>query len=96
MSLNDLLGTDDAPWMSDPNRNCDIRYAISNKPDDVQEFADNWFPTDGNERRAKRLCAGCPQVNACLMFAMGRPELDGVWGQTTTAERAMLRRDGVA
>jgi WhiB family redox-sensing transcriptional regulator len=46
-------------------------------------------PTD--QEQAKTLCAACPLRTACLDWALDRSEI-GVWGGTTTRERAALRR----
>jgi WhiB family transcriptional regulator, redox-sensing transcriptional regulator len=43
-------------------------------------------------RMALRICAGCPVRRECLDFAMRSPELDGIWGGTTPAERLKARR----
>jgi WhiB family redox-sensing transcriptional regulator len=40
---------------------------------------------------ARRICATCPVSGACLAEALGRAEIDGVWGGTTTAERRTMR-----
>lgn len=56
-----------------------------------------WMP-DGAaaETASTRSCRGCPVINDCLNYALQHPELEGVWGGTTTAQRADLRRQGVA
>ncbi|MFF9898470.1 WhiB family transcriptional regulator [Streptomyces longispororuber] len=41
---------------------------------------------------AKRVCAVCPVRAACLAYALGQPELAGVWGGLTPLERGQLRR----
>jgi len=46
--------------------------------------------------RAKDICAGCVVRTPCLEFALGRPELLGVWAATTPTERVAMRRAGVA
>lgn len=40
---------------------------------------------------AKRICAGCPVKAQCLAEALANDE-QGVWGETTEAERHNLRR----
>jgi len=53
-----------------------------------------WFPRIGQTpAAAKRICGGCPVLPDCLSFAMGDPELKGVWGATSEQERRQLRRD---
>ena len=37
---------------------------------------------------AKAICAGCPVRNDCLAFALRTGQVDGIWGGTTTHERA--------
>lgn len=58
-------------------------------------------PLGGNAaaatRRAKQLCAGCRFLAPCFQYAMtaqGTPGrfVEGVWGGTTSGERAALRR----
>jgi WhiB family redox-sensing transcriptional regulator len=41
---------------------------------------------------AKAICKPCPAQNACLIFALKNPEIQGVWGGTTEGERAALRK----
>jgi excisionase family DNA binding protein len=56
-----------------------------------------WFGGDHRETvLAKGLCAGCAVQVPCLEFALGRPELLGVWATTTPNERAAMRRAGGA
>ena len=43
------------------------------------------------QHRAKRICRHCPVKNECLEHALTWPELDGVWGETTPAERISMR-----
>ncbi|MDQ1448052.1 MAG: hypothetical protein QOC79_1023 [Actinomycetota bacterium] len=56
-----------------------------------------WFGGDQRETTlAKGLCAGCVVQLPCLEFALGRPELLGVWAATTPGERVAMRRAGGA
>jgi hypothetical protein len=41
--------------------------------------------------RAKAICADCPVRSACFEFGIATRQ-EGIWGGTTTAERAVLRR----
>lgn len=41
---------------------------------------------------AKRVCAGCPVVEACLEHALRTREPFGVWGGKTEEERQAMRR----
>lgn len=75
------LGTQ--PWMTDPRRNCADT-----------DYPDAWF----DERLATSLCGGCPLQLKCLTYALdfidpvtGR-RVEGVWGGTTTEQRAEARR----
>lgn len=44
------------------------------------------------ERKAKLVCSGCPARNACLDYAISRPEKYGTWGSLNEDERAAERR----
>ena len=41
---------------------------------------------------AKKICARCPVLRACLMFAMAAGQEYGIWGGLTEDERRQLRR----
>ena len=41
---------------------------------------------------ARAVCARCPVREACLEFALADERLVGIWGGTSTRERAQLRR----
>lgn len=47
---------------------------------------------DSRERRAKRVCARCPVIEACRRYALAVQEPYGVWGGLTVAERAAILR----
>lgn len=51
------------------------------------------FPSDGvGVVRAQQVCGSCPVRDACLAYALAKPEDHGVWGGTSERERrAMLR-----
>ncbi len=52
-----------------------------------------FFPEVGKgARRAREICATCSVRTECLTAALNDPELRGVWGGTTEAERARMRR----
>jgi hypothetical protein len=82
MSLADMFGADTTPWAS---RGKCVGAA---NPDD-------WFPVSEAKALAvvNALCEGCPAKTACLAYALERPELEGIWGGTTDAQRAQLRGD---
>lgn len=44
-----------------------------------------------NEARAKQFCDDCAVISECLKHALSWPELYGVWGGTTPAERITIR-----
>jgi WhiB family redox-sensing transcriptional regulator len=56
-------------------------------------FSDDWFPIGSEETSdyARRQCSGCPVSLECLELALRRGG-GGVWGGTTTDERASIRR----
>jgi WhiB family redox-sensing transcriptional regulator len=52
-----------------------------------------FFPAPGEDSSpAIELCARCLVRRACFNYAMAHPELYGVWGGTSSEERALLRR----
>jgi excisionase family DNA binding protein len=65
-----------------------------------REHPTDWWFNGGHRETmlAKGICEGCPVRVECLEFALGRPELIGVWAATTPTERASMRRagDGIA
>lgn len=46
--------------------------------------------------QARAICENCPVREECLQMALAEPNLYGVWGGTTQAERRRLRRRRVA
>lgn len=51
-----------------------------------------FFSKSSTERKyAKGLCAQCPIRTACAQHALDNPELRGVWGGTTAADRRGFR-----
>ncbi len=51
-----------------------------------------WQPEPGSSSEAaKRICARCPEIEACLAFALDHPQV-GLWGGTTAHERGQIRR----
>ena len=54
-----------------------------------------FFPKPRHHRdaaEAKAICAACPVIGDCLAYALGQPNLYGIWGGTTADERQGLRR----
>jgi hypothetical protein len=51
-----------------------------------------FFSKSSKEREhAKALCTSCPIRTACAQYALDNPELRGVWGGTTAADRRQFR-----
>ena len=42
--------------------------------------------------RAKAVCAACPEVEACLSWALATNQDAGIWGGKTEDERRTIRR----
>jgi WhiB family redox-sensing transcriptional regulator len=54
---------------------------------------DLFFPAPGEDTSAAiELCDRCLVRRSCFNYAMANPELYGVWGGTSSEERALLRR----
>lgn len=53
-----------------------------------------FHPDQGSHgsRAAKKVCAKCPVLQSCRDYALARPELTGIWGGLTDAERKTIRR----
>lgn len=45
-----------------------------------------------NYAQKRAICGGCPVRPECLEEALADPELIGIWGGTTSAERHQMRR----
>lgn len=58
---------------------------------------DAWFPGVGprtwNTHAVIRVCRRCPVADACLRYAIERPDLQGIWGGTTHRERKSARKE---
>lgn len=89
MTLNDLLGNDDAPWMDAPGKPCDPPI---NAAEFIRQHSDDWFEGRHSDEYARDLCAGCPVVADCFAYAMARPELEGIFGGTTDVARRRARK----
>lgn len=52
-----------------------------------------FFPPDhmALPLEAARVCWSCPVKTTCLTYAYEHPELQGVWGATTTRQRNAMR-----
>lgn len=57
---------------------------------------DMFPPTEPDQERAARVCAGCPVADRCLEYAIENRLDDGVWGGTTEKQRRKLRRKRAA
>jgi WhiB family redox-sensing transcriptional regulator len=55
---------------------------------------DSWFPVQGRRPDdARAVCGRCPVLEECRRWALDQgPELQGVWGGLTEADRRQLRR----
>jgi len=70
----------------------------------AETFPDMFFPDEPRdgmmvvrvtyeyENSAKKVCAECPYRAECLLLAMKDPELAGIWGGLTEAERFSLAK----
>jgi hypothetical protein len=45
---------------------------------------------------ARAVCEPCPERRECLAYALGAPELVGIWAATDERERRGMRRASVA
>ena len=51
-----------------------------------------FFPSRGEESsRAKETCAGCPVLDTCREYALGKGERHGIWGGMSERERRRVR-----
>ncbi len=51
-----------------------------------------FFPaTDQRVRAAVAVCRLCPVQAPCLAYALADPELVGIWAETTSEEREVMR-----
>lgn len=57
-----------------------------------------WFPAKGEPTGpAKTVCGTCPVRQHCLDWALAQgPDLAGIWGATSPADRAVIRRHAAA
>jgi WhiB family redox-sensing transcriptional regulator len=52
-----------------------------------------FHPERGEDNaKAKAVCASCPSVQPCAIYAISAPDLKGVWGGLTEEERTAARR----
>ena len=49
-----------------------------------------------NLERARAICGGCPVRADCYSYAIGDPDLEGMWAGFTSKERREIRRQRVA
>ncbi|HEY5012157.1 MAG TPA: WhiB family transcriptional regulator [Acidimicrobiia bacterium] len=61
-----------------------------------QEYpAVSWFPTRGDSGAAARaVCRRCMVQVECVAFALANPDLHGIWGATSLADRDKARTAG--
>lgn len=43
-------------------------------------------------RQAKAVCKNCELIKPCFQYALDRPEIVGIWGGTSSADRWEIRR----
>lgn len=79
--------------MSTPGRPC---ASPIDDPIHIRDHADTFYPRDRYYDQAKKQCAGCPVLTACLQYALDNREEHGVWGGTSPQDRARLMRGDVA
>src|SRR5687768_12531727 len=56
------------------------------------ENPDDWFDKYDSNRRAEKLCQGCPVIMECLEYALENDERFGIWGGLTARSRRRLAR----
>ena len=75
-----------------------------------QDVSETYSPITGrwtvnsryyNVEGAKSVCGGCPQIKACLEYALSDIYIQGIWGGTTEHQRrdmrlAMLEQDKIS
>jgi WhiB family redox-sensing transcriptional regulator len=76
----------DTAWMS--------RGACRGEDPDIFFPVGNAGPALTQIAEAKAVCVRCPVMDACLEWALSRPERSGVWGGTSGQERDAIRRYG--
>jgi adenine-specific DNA glycosylase len=57
------------------------------------QSTDIWFPGQGGDiETPKAICGQCPVQAECRAYALGQPELCGIWGGTAERERGRIRK----
>ncbi|GAS92654.1 WhiB family transcriptional regulator [Mycolicibacterium brisbanense] len=56
------------------------------------EDADDWFPEEGDARKARLICVGCPVREECLAYAIEHDERFGIWGGLAPKQRARIKQ----
>lgn len=53
-----------------------------------------FFPLigEGVNGTVRAICDACPVKETCLEYALGRPQLQGIWGGTSDEERKKIRK----
>lgn len=57
------------------------------------EPAELFFSVSGDVQRAKSICQRCQVKEGCLAYALETPQLYGIWGGFSAAERVLMRRE---
>jgi WhiB family redox-sensing transcriptional regulator len=56
----------------------------------------NFFPVPGDPpTEAFKICSECPVRVPCLVYAIKRPSLKGIWGGASERQRVRIRRTGL-
>ena len=64
-------------------------FAAACRDEDTSIF----FPgSSDREFEAVEICGRCSVRAACLTYAIGHPELTGIWGGASDEERSLFRR----
>lgn len=81
LTLSDLMWEPDAGW-----REAAACSGVG---------SDTFFPASEEESAAmaaKKICAQCPVMEACLQYALATNQAAGVWGGLDSGERRRMRR----
>lgn len=66
------------------------------EPTPCAEDPDAWFPfpSDTKDTYAEQIkaCYRCPLLFDCARYAIAHPEVQGIWGGLTEADRGQIRR----
>lgn len=66
--------------------------ASTGEPDLMHPGLENPEGQRKDQGIGKRICSGCPVQTECLMYALNRPFLTGIWGGMNEEDRGRWRR----